>query len=145
MYLPLYPKGMLYHPTTLLYGTAPNMFGPWEFQSLDGGDLPGVVGLNPGALVFNDSTTGKTVYSLWISGAIYVADAPAGPFRLVPGSNSTLGDHIIGCSINASPVYRNGSFYCLGGKGGGVITAKSLSGPWTTYATLGDAKPSGTE
>ena len=40
MYLPLYPKGMLYHPVALLFGTAPALYGPWNWTDLSGGDLP---------------------------------------------------------------------------------------------------------
>ena len=90
MYLPLYPKGLLYNPTALLFGTAPTISGPWSWENLTGGDLPAVVDVNPGALVFDSQ--GKTVYSLWTAGAVYVADAPGGPFKLVPDSNSS------GCS-----------------------------------------------
>ena len=135
MYLPLYPRGLLYHPTQLLHGTAPALYGPWAWQNLTGVQA----GINPGALVFNDTKTGKSVYSLWVSGVVYVADAPGGPFTVAPGSNAT------GCTINASPLFHGGAFYCTGQKGAAVMTAPQLGGPWTVYAEIGAAKPSGTE
>jgi hypothetical protein len=120
MYLPLYPKGLLYNPTALLFGTAPTISGPWSWENLTGGDLPAVVDVNPGALVFDSQ--GKTVYSLWTAGAVYVADAPGGPFKLVPDSNSS------GCRVNASPLFYGGNFYCIGQRAETIMRAPSLGG-----------------
>jgi hypothetical protein len=136
MYLPLYPKGLLYHPVELLFGTAPAMYGPWSWRTISGGDLPAVVDVNPGALVFNNSE-GETVFSLWTAGAIYVADSPGGPFVLVVGSNGS------GCKVNASPLFHQGNFYCIGQKGATIMTAPALGGPWTVYAK--PPKPHGAE
>ena len=36
MYVPLYPAGELYHPVSLLHGTASNRFGPWSWRNLTG-------------------------------------------------------------------------------------------------------------
>ena len=135
MYLPLYPKGLLYNPTALLFGTAPTISGPWSWENLTGGDLPAVVDINPGALVFDSQ--GKTVYSLWTAGAVYVADAPGGPFKLVPDSNSS------GCRVNASPLFYGGNFYCIGQRAETIMRAPSLGGPWVAHAK--PAKPSGSE
>eukprot|EP01051_Picozoa_sp_SAG22_P003351 SAG22_NODE_162_length_16848_cov_16.978267_5_plen_301_part_00 len=137
MYLPLYPAGLLYHPVELLFGTAPAIYGPWSWRPLAGGDLPAVVDVNPGALVFVSPQTGMTVYSLWTAGAIYVADAPAGPFKLVAGSSSS------GCKVNASPLFHDGQFYCIGQKGAVIMTAPALGGPWTEHAK--PSKPHGAE
>eukprot|EP01048_Picozoa_sp_COSAG05_P002603 COSAG05_NODE_108_length_18693_cov_7.956709_13_plen_216_part_00 len=136
MYLPLYQKGTLYHPVALLYGSAPSMYGPWTWENLTGGDLPTVVDVNPGALVFND-TGGTAVYSLWTAGAIYVAAAPAGPFRLVKGSNNS------GCKVNASPLFHAGAFFCIGQKGATIMTATALGGPYSVYSK--PDKPHGAE
>jgi hypothetical protein len=135
MYLPLYPAGLLYHPVALMLGTASSMFGPWSWRNLSGGDLPTVVDVNPGALVFDSK--GKTVYSLWTAGSIYVADAPSGPFTLVPGSNSS------GCKVNASPLFAKSRFFCIGQKGATIMTAPALGGPWTVYSK--PPKPHGAE
>jgi hypothetical protein len=135
MYLPLYPAGLLYHPTALLFGTASTRFGPWSWENLTGGDLPTVVDVNPGALAFDSE--GKTVYSLWTAGAVYIADAPGGPFKHVPGSNSS------GCKVNASPLIYQGDFYCIGQKGATIMRSSSLGGPWEAYAS--PTKPHGAE
>ena len=136
MYLPLYPAGLLYHPVALMFGTASTIYGPWSWRNLSGGDLPAVVDVNPGALVFN-SKAGKTVYSLWTAGSIFVADAPGGPFKLVPGSNNS------GCKVNASPLFARGRFFCIGQKGATIMTAPALGGPWTVHAK--PPKPHGCE
>ena len=111
--------------------------GPWSWRNLTGGDLPTVVGINPGALVFDSK--GKTVYSLWISGAAYIADLPGGPFKLVPGSNNS------GCTINTSPLLHNGTFYCMGQKGNDVMTAPAIGGPWKVHGSVAGGKPKGCE
>jgi hypothetical protein len=94
-----------------------------------------VVDVNPGALVFDSQ--GKTVYSLWTAGSIYIADAPGGPFRIVAGSNSS------GCKVNASPLFHGGRFFCIGQKGATIMSAPALGGPWSVYSK--PPKPHGAE
>ena len=53
MYVPLYPAGELYHPVSLLHGTAATRLGPWTWSNLTG--VP--VSINPGALVYEDAAT----------------------------------------------------------------------------------------
>ena len=123
MYLPLYPAGLLYHPTALLHGSAPTRFGPWTWQ-----DLPGVeVSINPGAMVYEVGNEPR--YTIWVSkpdgqtiGAIFHSASPDGPFLEVPGSNSS------GCYINPSPLFTAGHFYCIGGKGTLIRAAPHLEG-----------------
>lgn len=110
MYVPLYPAGLLYHPVSLLHGTAPTRLGPWSWSNLTGVD----VSFNPGALVYVDST-GATQYTLWITrpdgatlGKVYSSTSAGGPFAEIPNSNSS------GCYINPSPLYHDGTFYCTG-------------------------------
>ena len=55
MYLPLYPAGLLYHPTAMLHGTAPDRFGPWTWTNLTGVE----VSFNPGALVYGEGARVK--------------------------------------------------------------------------------------
>ena len=133
MYLPLYPAGLLYHPVALMHGTAPERLGPWSWSNLSGVE----VSINPGALQYRDPVDGEMRDTLWVSkpegatvGAVSTSRAAGGPFIEGPGSNST------GCSINPSPLYVNGSFYCTGQKGSTLMRAPAIQGPWAAYATI---------
>jgi hypothetical protein len=133
MYLPLYLKGLLYHPVEMLHGTARERTGPWTWRNLTGVD----VSFNPGALVYGEGE--RTRYTLWTSkpdgstvGAVFHSSSPAGPFVEIPGSNNT------GCSINPSPLFVDGQFFCTGQKGGTIMTAPHLGGPWAEYANITD-------
>ena len=132
MYVPLYPAGLLYHPVSLMHGTASSRLGPWTWSNLTGVD----VSFNPGALTYKDSA-GTTHYTLWTTkvdgaalGKVYTATSAAGPFSEIPGSNTS------GCYINPSPLYVDGVFYCTGQKGSTLMTAKEIGGPWTEYANI---------
>lgn len=100
MYVPLYPAGELYHPVSLLHGTAASRIGPWSWKNLTGV----IISINPGALVYTDPLSGAMHYTLWVShpdhatvGAVS-ATSPDGPFTDIPNSNTT------NCSINPSPL-----------------------------------------
>lgn len=132
MYIPLYPAGELYHPVSLMHGVARNRLGPWRWNNLTGVD----VSINPGALTYTN-TNGITQHTLWVSradgqalGKVYTSGSGAGPFSEIPGSNMT------GCSINPSPLFYNGTFYCTGQKGTIIMAAKRISGPWAEYSTI---------
>jgi hypothetical protein len=66
----------LWHVIYYAHGTSSKIEGPYDWSSPN---ISSTV-INPGALVFPDSTTGKMVYSLWIGSEIWVADDAAGPF-----------------------------------------------------------------
>ena len=131
MYLPVYAHPSttpLYNPTDMFHGTASHRLGPWTWRNLTGVD----VNFNPGALVYGKGTHKR--YTIWVSGhpgKIYHSQSPDGPFTEIPGSNAT-----VACSINPSPLFVNGTFYCTGQKGGTIMTAPHLGGPWKEYATI---------
>ena len=126
MYLPLYPAGDLYHPTDVLLGTAPDYYGPWTYTPLK--DV--LVDINPGAMAYNDPKTDKPVYTLWLRTNLYSSASPAGPFTII---DSNLPKD---CSINASPIYYKGLFYCTGSKGVAIWTTPELGQTWTNYANI---------
>ena len=134
MYVPLYPAGELYHPVSVLHGTAPARFGPWTWGNLTAVE----VSINPGALQYVDPADGRTMrYTLWVSkpdggtlGKVYTSTSAGGPFVEIPNSNST------GCSINPSPLMVDGAFYCTGQKGDTLMTANRIEGPWTEHASI---------
>jgi len=137
MYMVLYPvKGKpLYDPTYIAHGTAPSRLGPWVWKNLTSVDVNRSFGFNPGALTSVDPATGKPIYSLWVSGALWRADDPAGPFKNV----TALPD---ACHVNPSPLFVDGVYYCAGSHGGTIMKAPALEGPWTehteTMAHLGE-------
>jgi hypothetical protein len=126
----LYPVNTtrpLYDPTFLAHGTSPTRLGPWSWRNLTGVNVTLPFGYNPGALVSTDAAVGgKQIYSLWVSGSIWKADAPGGPFTKA----GALPD---ACHVNASPLFHGGAYYCTGSHGGTIMTAPTLQGPWTTY------------
>ena len=136
MYVPLYPAGLLYHPVSLLHGTAPKRYGPWTWRNETGVE----VSFNPGGLAYRDTrdpANPTTKYTLWVTkpdgaqlGAVYSAGSAAGPWVMIPNSNST------GCYINPSPLFHDGAFYCTGQKGETLMTAADIGGPWSDYATI---------
>ena len=130
----------LYHPVSLMHGSAPTLYGPWRWENVSGADNPqNVTGFNPGFLTFNDST-GNTVYSLWIEGSpegvVYTSTSPGGPWAAVPGSSNTTA-----CNINPVALRHNGSFYCTGGKGTTIMTAPAIGGPWAVHGEIGAVHP----
>lgn len=84
-----------------MHGVADRIEGPYRWGVEP--NLPG--GINPAALTFRNSSTGRIVYSLW-NGGIRVADSPYGPWSSLPGRG--------GCGGNPAPWrHPNGTFFCV--------------------------------
>ena len=91
----------------------------------------------PGALIYEDAATKKSVYTVWMtnltkggSRSVYTSESPSGPFVLATANLPAE------CSINASRLLHAGTFYCTGQKGTSIMTAPSIAGPWEAYSTI---------
>mmetsp|Transcript_17727 Transcript_17727/g.46280 ORF Transcript_17727/g.46280 Transcript_17727/m.46280 type:complete len:363 (-) Transcript_17727:1552-2640(-) len=124
MYVPIYNKGSLGGPPSMLHGLATSVTGPWDWTSLP--QMP-TAGENPAAVVFKNES-GGTVYSIWIGGKIRISDSPYGPFIEPDGYRYPGG--------NPAPLFHNGAFYMTNQGTGAIYTSPRLGAPWTTFATL---------
>jgi hypothetical protein len=79
---------MLGKTSTMLHGTAKNVTGPYEWGKQPDTTLSPELNTafdGPKSVVYTDSETNKTKYSLWIGGGVYLADALDGPFTKLAG------------------------------------------------------------
>eukprot|EP01048_Picozoa_sp_COSAG05_P010060 COSAG05_NODE_866_length_6876_cov_11.223255_3_plen_233_part_00 len=120
---PVYEHASLWKVIYYAHGTATKIEGPYDWSS------PNITSnaINPAALVFPDAKTGKTTYSLWIGGDIYVADDAAGPYA--NKYKNPMGG-------NTAPAFFNGSIYVTNQRTSEIKTATSLAGPWTTFSSI---------
>ena len=82
----------LFRVMYIMHGTAAAITGPYTWFREP--SLPG--GINPAFLTYNDSATGKAVYSLW-DGPIRIADSPAmHNFTDLPGHGGCGGNPVRG-------------------------------------------------
>ena len=86
----------------------------------------------PKSVVFTED--GKTRYSLWLGGNVYLADSAAGPFTMLEGFKYP--------GHNPAPLFHNGSFYTITSMSGSIMTTPRLvSGAvWTQWTSLEAAR-----
>ena len=72
----------LFRVEYIMHGISDKITGPYKWNERP--HIPG--GINPAFLTYNDSTTGKTKYTLW-NGGVRSADSPDGPFVKLTGRN----------------------------------------------------------
>jgi hypothetical protein len=79
----------------------------------------------PKSVVYPDSSTNKTKYSLWLGGGVYLADGLDGPFSRLKGFSYP--------GTNPAPVWYNGSFYCNFGTTIFTTPALVAGATWAKY------------
>ena len=118
MYVPLYGNytgiKSLFRVEYIMHGIAEQITGPYDWSARP--TIPG--GINPAFLYYNDSVTGKTVYTLW-NGGVRSADSPDGPWVKVPGRNP--------CGANPAPAHHKGVFYCTSQHTTEIFSAPKIS------------------
>jgi len=131
IYMPVYPPGSLYTPSAIKHGVADAVEGPWSFDELP--DLNVTVGENPAALVYTDAASNASVVSLWVSGLVFLAASPFGPFQAVPRFSYPGG--------NPAPVFHNGAFFMTNQHTTQVFSTPSLApdSAWTVVANISHA------
>jgi hypothetical protein len=106
LYSPLYPPGSLGGATTLKHGIAPNITGPYTWDKAADLTIPLLAEFDgPKKVVYTDTDTNKTQYSLWFGGHVYTSLEPGGPFTML--QNFTYPGH------NPAPIYHEGAFYTI--------------------------------
>lgn len=145
LYNPLYNKGSLGGPPTIMHGVADVITGPWDWKSQK--DVCQKCGENPAFVAFKDG--GTSVYSLWVGGKIWKADTPCESCTNLP----TADFHIISDIIsdgpfsemkditypggNPAPIWHNGAFYLTNQGTTEIYTCPSLKKDcWTKYADI---------
>jgi len=121
---PIYEHGSLWSVMYYAHGTASSLAGPYDWSS------PTIASnaINPAALVFPDAGTGALVYSLWIGNDILVSSGGAGgPYAKAYANPAPS---------NTAPAYYKGSFYVTDQDTSSLLTATSLKGPWTKFASI---------
>ena len=85
----------------------------------------------PKAVVYTESGTNKTAYSLWLGGGVYLADNVDGPFKKLdgftyPGSNPAV-------------IWHNDAFFYTNSPSMTVYTTPRLrsGAKWTEYGSIG--------
>lgn len=123
LFVPVYAHASLWTVLYYAHGVAGAVEGPYDFSS------PNIssTSINPSSLVFPNSSTGSPVYSLWIGDEIFVAAAAAGPYVAAAKNPAPS---------NSAPAYHAGAFYLTDQSTTSLLTATSLAGPWTTFATI---------
>ena len=108
----------------MAHGVASSIDGPYDWTL-----YPNIssTASNPAYLIFPNATTGAPVYTLWLGNDILVADSAAGPF--VRGWANPA-------PSNTAPAFYQGRFYVTDQGTSSVITAASLAGPWTPFASI---------
>jgi hypothetical protein len=127
LYDPVYDHESLWNVIYTAHGIASDPTGPYDWSSRAN---ISVAAINPAALVFTNSTTGSTVYSVWIGGVILLAASADGPF--VPSPYTYPG----GDGSNPAPVFHNGTFFLTNQGTTEIWSTPSLDKPWTQYATI---------
>ena len=122
MYNPLYKKGSLLKTQAMLHGVSTNIEGPYTWTAEKN------MGSNPAFVTFN-GTDGKTKYTLWVGGNVYISDSVEGPFTQVAGR---------GPGGNPAPIYHKGAWYATSQSTREIVTTPNLGGKWTKFA---DIKP----
>merc|ERR1712166_628457 len=133
-YNPLFPPGELGGTTTLMHGTATNITGPWKWDPKMDIAIPLLGAFDgPKSVVFTED--GKTRYSLWLGGNVYLADSAAGPFTMLAGFKYP--------GHNPAPLFHNGSFYTITSMSGSIMTTPRLvsGAQWTQWTSLAAARP----
>ena len=75
-------KGELGGTTTLMHGTADNVTGPYLWGKQPDITIPMLGAFDgPKSVIYPDSSTNKTKYSLWLGGNVYLSDSAAGKYR----------------------------------------------------------------
>ena len=122
-FVPLYEPASLWHVITTMHGKAAAPTGPFDWAS-----EPNIssAAINPGYLEYIDNTTARTLYSLWSGGDILVADTLDGPFVRKARY----------AGVNPAPVFVNGAFFLTSQRTSKVLTAPSISGPWSFFANI---------
>ena len=122
-YVPLYEKGSLWHVEATLHGVADAPAGPWDFSA-----RPNIssTAINPAFLAYPNGS-GGTVFSLWTAGGLLTSNSLDGPFERARGG---LG------ATNPAPIYHGGAFYATSQATREVLTAPTVTGPWTFYANI---------
>jgi hypothetical protein len=129
LYDPLYNKGSLGNPPSIMHGVADNITGPYVWDRSK--DICQHCGENPAFVVFEDPSTKKTVYSLWVGGATWTAGSADGPFTKLEGANPGGG--------NPAPVYYKGAFYATSQKTTEIQVKPTLDSPWKKFADISHA------
>jgi hypothetical protein len=127
-YNPLYKAGSLGGPLFVMHGVADSVYGPWNWNSLP--PICQHCGNNPAALVYKDSATGKSIYTIWIGGHVWTSPSAQGPF-------SKTDFKYVGA--NPAPIYHNGAFYLTNQHTSAIYMTKSLDperGNWTQFASI---------
>ena len=79
LYNPLFPPGELGGTTVLMHGTADNVTGPYAWGKQPDITIPMLGSFDgPKSLIYPDSKTNQTKFSLWLGGNVWVADNAAG-------------------------------------------------------------------
>lgn len=131
-YNPIFPVGELGGTTTLMHGTATNVTGPFEWSPSMDITIPELGSFDgPKSVVFTEA--GRTKYSLWLGGNVWVADSAAGPFTMVQAFKYP--------GHNPAPIWHNGSFYTITGMQESIMTTPKLvaGAQWTEWTSLAHA------
>lgn len=134
LFVPVYPPGQLGGTTTMAHGTAVNITGPYTWGKQPDIHIDPLGEFNgPKSVVYNDSSTGKTVYSLWLGGGVYLSDNLYGEFKRLEGFSYP--------GANPAPLYHNGAFYYTDSPTMTVYTTPQLvaGAKWTEYGSIGRA------
>eukprot|EP00040_Diaphanoeca_grandis_P021073 m.112188 g.112188 ORF g.112188 m.112188 type:complete len:381 (+) comp28177_c0_seq1:81-1223(+) len=131
LYNPIYAAGTLGGTTTMLHGTAENITGPYVWGKQPDITIGYLGAFNgPKSVVYTESSTNKTKYSLWLGGGVYLADSLSGPFTQLEGFTYP-GD-------NPAPLWHNGAFYTTNSPCQTVYTTPHLvaGAKWTVHGTI---------
>ena len=124
--------GELGNTTTLLHGTSHNITGPYLWGKQPDIIIPRLGPFDgPKSVVYTEA--GKTKYSLWLGGHVYLANHAAGPFTMLEGF--TYPGH------NPAPIYHKGAFYTIVSMTGGIMTTPRLvtGAKWSQYSSISHA------
>jgi hypothetical protein len=124
LYDPVYEHASLWSVLYTAHGVASNIEGPYDFTK-----YPSIesTASNPGYLIYTNASTGAPVYTFWLGNDILVSDSAAGPWTRA-GANPM--------PSNTAPAYSKGAFFVTDQGTDSVITATSLAGPWTPFASI---------
>ena len=86
LYNPIYKEGTLGGTTTMLHGTSDNITGPYLWDKYPDITIDYLGAFNgPKSVVYTETSTNKTRYSLWLGGGVYLSDSADGPFHKLEG------------------------------------------------------------
>jgi len=130
MYMAIYQNRSLYHTVGILFGTAKNIEGPYEWKSLN--VTPLVNSPNPAFLEFNDGK--KTRFAMFMHNSIWYGEDREGPFIEETGK-ILVNDSSIALK-NFKPILHNGIYYATFQHANRIYTSKNVAGPWTLYSNI---------